>query len=219
MFKKIRNSANTVLLSMLVLFTSQASASLITEEWQVLVNTSDVLTIPAGSTLTWQVTYDENSAAHEYDDGFDGVAGTADDMLVGTYDARCPTGNLCGFASFYTGFSSSGISALLTQIDDYAAVAGLFAFDVNPINIQHRIEHSPSIQDLTIINDQHTVFIDPFVGIFLSSYMDLNGGFVDLAIDLSVLQVNKVTQRVPEPSTLAIFALALFGFSLRKKAH
>ena len=222
MIKKLKIRANALIFSLIALLSSQANAALITEEWTVIVTSSDYAQLTTGSLLTWQVSFDETAElATEFDDGFDGIAKTADDFAFLTESASCPSGIYCGLYQSYVDFASADIDNLLTQLDGFAALAGLSAFDISQTNKSVRAQEMDffgGIINLDILRDQHFFQANQLLGgTIFSQYMDNNFAIDDLALGFDVISISKVSQNVPEPSTVAIFALGIFGLMARSK--
>ena len=199
----------TLLLS---LFAETASAELITEVWQAeVINTTHTAAAAIGDILNWSVTYDDESRyMHQYSDGADGVASTADDLLNITWDVQAPayavdwnvfSDAVWDFGNIFTKMEQVVIDSALSFRDAYSINENLFygADDKN------RYEHVADHRDLFLIDN-----FDPLINDtarFNVYYWYINGSPESVRVDVG--NFSKTTVSAPEPASMMLIILGL----------
>jgi len=194
---------------------SLANAALITESWQATVTSYNGSSYQVNDRITWDVTFDNESLIlSDYLDGADEIPGTTDDTLSYVYDATCPNGYYCGdyiFMSEAT-FNFNGIySNITSDLNDL----GYTPHDRTSYNISGR--YSSATVDEIIYNFGANAFYGWNSQPNSSGYFSVTAtGNQRHRLEFSDMQIINIVNSVPEPDTLAIFALGILGLVSRK---
>jgi hypothetical protein len=213
---------NTVFIGLLLSASSLVhitNAGIITEEWSSTVSkvhNSNAYTL--GDVLQFTFSYDNTATEnHIYDKGPDGLAGTDDDIL--TFSQRIlDSPNYDVYSDITTNFLD-----LATPMINETIEQGFKVSDWN--NYYNTYSHTPngmawSDEEITVSSSNGTshayAFFTPAFnnGDVRTSYLD-GGVMIEKYIEFS--SFNRVlVKQVPEPSTLAIFALGMIGLASRR---
>jgi len=196
-----------------------ANAGIITEKWSATVSkvhNSNAYTL--GDVLQFTFSYDNTSTeSHRYDKGLDGLAGTADDILTFSWKIL-ENPNYDVYSNITTNFLD-----LATPMIDETIAQGFAVNDWN--HFYNTYSHTPngmawSEEEISVDSSNGKVQASAFYtsafsnGYIGTSYTD-GGMIINKYIELS--SVNRVlVQQVPEPTTLAIFAIGMMGLASRR---
>ena len=194
-----------------------ATAEIITDIWHAnitsVVNTS---AFSVGDSVSWTVTYDDAStSSHYYGDGTDGMAGTADDTLLGAI-------NVSGTYSF-SADTVTDISSIVSQM--VAGIADFNSFyDFNSINYDRLYTQATNGRMYNDLVHDHITFFARSDGastnylslhynpVGLNNYKSSVISFGNYTIERNVsLPTNDGD--VPEPSDLSLLMAGLAGLS------
>lgn len=207
MFKKTLSVIGFLALS----FT--ANAGLITTNYIADVNAVyRSTTVSIGDTVSWSVTYDEDSmSSHMYKDGLDDEAGTADDQI--DWINNCFPTN-CQFRADAVYSNLNILPTLLQEIFDTSGtlrdIQNQNRSDVY-INKYDSEYYKLSADSLTF---ESFIFTNSnFGSLSIQTYLD------DGSTSSKTVRFNNIRKEnidVPEPSTLAIFVFGMLGLASRK---
>jgi len=202
---------------LLLSVSSIAHAGLITKYYVADLTSENTTLLSVGDTITWSVTFDDTSLVmNQYDDGLDGVAGTSDDFSNATFTTT-PTSSYNIYANATFDFQS----LIAASNNEIAILTGLYA-DINQFNRSWYFARTNGTQNqMTTFYDDITFDAADFpttlgggTGSFKHYYRNNLNNL--LSINLNFNKVREVVQTVPEPSTLAIFALGMIGLASRR---
>jgi len=210
MFKKTLGVIGFLVLS------CTANAGLITTNYMADVNAVyNSTTVSVGDSVSWSVTYDEDSiSSHMYKDGLDGIAGTADDQIDWTNNCS-PTDTIgCQFRADVVYSNLNILPVLLQEI--FATSGTLRDYQNQNRSDVYINEYNAEFYQFSAdsIAFEFNIFTNSAYG-QLSIQTYLENGFVG-SKTVRFNNIRTANIDVPEPSTLAIFALGMFGLASRK---
>ena len=217
---------NTALISLslsICALVNVANATLITETWQATVTgTLNNNLFQVNDTLNWTVTYDDSDLImHTYSDGLDGIAQTSDDTVDETLDASCPSGSFCNFFTVAAD-AHVNLNDILVIMYDYVNYMNIDLLDIQNYNDAQRYQTGDYEGRAYVRHYMDSVQLNAN---FDLQRGDLGFGGLYVYTTNGVLGVNMDNIRilppidmipVPEPSTLAIFALGMIGLASRR---
>lgn len=190
-----------------------ANAGLITTNYMADVNfVSRSTTVSVGDSVSWSVTYDEDSiSSHMYKDGLDDKAGTADDQI--DWINNCSPTN-CQFRADAVYTNLNILSILLQEIiDTSATLRDIRSQNHSDVYInKHNAEYYNLSADS--VSFENNIFNNNGYG-SLSIQTYLKDGSISSKY-VAFNNIRKASIDVPEPSTLAVFSLGMFGLASRK---
>jgi hypothetical protein len=194
-------------------------AGIITEKWSATVTkVHNTTAYSQGDLLQFIFSYDSTSTeSHTYDKGLDGVTGTIDDIL--TYSQNIlDQPNYDIFSDITTNFldlATTMINETMTQGFEVHDWSGYYnTYSHTPYGIAWSDEEI-TVSSSNGISSAYAFFTPAFSnGDVRTSYVD-NGVIISKYIELSSF-TRTVVQQVPEPSTLAVFALSMIGLASRR---
>jgi hypothetical protein len=206
------------------------NAALITETWQgTVTSTSDANIHNLNDVLSWTVTYEDTATImNVYLDGADGIAGTADDTLSRT--ETCPTGSSCSAYSSLAN-ASIGLDDILLPIYAKLSAQSVDTHDRWLDNYSRRFTRTNGQANAHKRNDDYGFGATWEVGrsgfaaieVYTSSsskeYVHMGSLSFTSVITTGTGGTGGTgsgTTALPEPSTLAIFALGIIGLASRK---
>jgi len=206
MFKKTLGAIGLLMLS------CTANAGLITTNYMADVNAVyNSTTVSVGDSVSWSVTYDEDSiSSHMYKDGLDGIAGTADDQIDWTNN--CAIG-----CQFRADVVYSNLNILPVLLQEILATSGALRDYQNQNRSDVYINaYNAEFYEFTAdsIAFEFNIFTNSAYGqLSIQTYLE-NGYVGSKTVRFNNIRTANID--VPEPSTLSIFALGMFGLVSRK---
>lgn len=210
-FKKI----STTLVSIVMLVSFDASAGLITENWEFTITQG----VNSGSVYLVLVSYNTDTTGTQiYTDGPDEVAeyGEGDDLI-----SHSITGGIWG--SYYSSKFNFGslFSDNIPYFDNFFAVNSSFTPIVTAQNnsfVYFENNYSQYIR----FGDNYNFFYDNDGGntrAWIEQSYRRSGSTSNFSVNLdgNFEMISSTASSVPEPSTLAIFALGMMGLASRRR--
>ena len=208
MKNKILKTISTTSLLLACLLTNVSNAGLITESYTGTVTSSDG-TVVIGDDLTWSYTWDNTSGTiTEFYSGTDQTAFTGDDIVHQTFNSH--TG--AAFVSDVS-FDTTQLDSLF---DSVYLPLGFTELAKNVTKGNSWLLQGGTQNRITSNIDGYGIRMD-----LTNNNLTLAKAYLNSSAQLSefYIQVGNLTRvnaQVPEPSTLAIFALGMMGLASRR---
>jgi len=190
----------------ILFFSLNTKAGMITENWQAEVSFTDSTGFTVGQLVYWSVVYDNSSLVmHRFDD--------ATGAVEYTWDASCP-GTWCVDYSMFA-------DAIFETSDIYNAFAAnipvnFSGSDQNITNYSRTYKQTNGANYYDYIKDDFHFYVSTYGnGGYFEMFMRDGDNNVDTSRQIDVVNM-KLAEPVPEPSTLAIFALGMMGLASRR---
>ena len=213
---KFLNTAVVCLIFSASAITNVARAGLIEETWQGTVTSSSTTSVLSiGDIATWTIQYDDSSLVmNEYTEGQDGVEGTADDTVNQIFDARCPGGSYC---SQYDIFADAlfNLDAFELPMLEFMRTTGEVENDFKDEHYAWRYSSVSGTNYFEMeFGSTEFRYRAGHEDVVYYKYTDKGARTIGLN-EIKMLGSRSIVD-VPEPSTLAILALAMIALTSRR---